>query len=71
MTRGLAGAMSVYNVRHSHSVAALYQTLISGHVSSLDSATKQTMLADLAGRSFAQQAYRPMIELMGERGKLI
>ena len=70
-TRGLQGALSVYDVRHGYSIEALYETFGTGHVSSLDKATKRALLRALAARPHAREAYLPVLELMGPQGALM
>ena len=70
-TRGLAGALGVYDVRHAYSLEALYETLVTGHVSSLDTATKRALLDTLDGWPHAREAYQPILELMGPLAALM
>lgn len=42
-----------------------YSTYVSGHVSSMDSHTKRTLLADVMDVPYARETYSPLLEAMG------
>ena len=69
-TRGLADALSVYDVRHTYSIERVYETFVTAHLSSLDQAMRRALLDGLAAQPLARQAYQPILEMMGSRGAL-